>query len=84
MFKFSLGEELKDGISSLVGFAIGRTEYMTGCRQYLVKPPGLDKDGKPRESFWFDEDRLVATGNKYNIEVEAPGGPNLESAAMKK
>lgn len=58
MFKFNLGEVLKDKITGFQGVAIGRTEYLTGCTHYGLCSQIL-KDGKPIEWEWIDEFRLV-------------------------
>jgi hypothetical protein len=57
-FKFAIHDKVRDPITTLQGVVIGRAEYLS-YTQYLVQPNGLDKDGKPFESFWLDEDRLA-------------------------
>jgi len=77
-----LGSEVKDIVSGFAGVATVRSEYLNGCVRYAVDPGGLDKDGKPKESFYFDEQQLVVvsevTETTKHLQKEAPrsvGGP---------
>jgi hypothetical protein len=54
----SIGSRVKDTINGYAGLAVGRIEYLNGCRQFLVKPEELDKDGKPQDGVWIDEQNL--------------------------
>jgi len=54
----NLGDKVKDRINGFEGIVTGRTEYLYGCIRVLVDPTDLDKDGKPREMQWLDEDRV--------------------------
>ena len=58
MTKVSIGCRVTDIINGFTGLTTGRLEYLNGCRQFLVKPEGLDKDGKPIEGIWIDEQTL--------------------------
>lgn len=53
----ALGSEVRDTITGFTGIVTARTSYITGCDRYSVQPP-LDKDGKYRESYAFDEPLL--------------------------
>jgi hypothetical protein len=53
-----IGDRVRDRINGFQGIATGRTEYINGCRQFLVKPDKLDKDGKPIDGLWIDEQNL--------------------------
>jgi len=55
----AMGAKVKDKITGFTGTVTGRTEYITGCAQYLVQPP-IDKEGKFVDARWIDEDRLDA------------------------
>jgi hypothetical protein len=57
-----LGSKVKDSITGFSGIATGRAEYLHGCARVLVEPQEL-KDGKPVESQWLDEPRLVVVEN---------------------
>jgi len=67
MFKFELGEVLKDAVTSFTGVCMGRTEYLTGCNHYGLLSQKLKDDGEPRDYNWFDEQRLIITGKKVAI-----------------
>lgn len=81
-FKFALGDTARDVITGLQGVVTGRCEYLTGCTQYLVQPPGADKQGQPKGSHWVDEGKLDAVAGKKRV-VLAPapnGGPQANEA----
>lgn len=67
-----LGDVGVDVITRFRGRVVGRVEYVTGCRQFLLA--GESKDGKPGESVWFDEDRVLV------VEDEPIGFPIRENA----
>jgi hypothetical protein len=58
MTKISLGCRVTDTVNGFTGLVTGRLEYLNGCRQFLVKPEALDKDGKPQDGIWIDEQYL--------------------------
>ena len=68
MAKFkTLGIEVVDQITGLVGVTTGLASYITGCDQYLIQPQG---DGtKYPEASWIDEGRLVATARGIVIKI---------------
>ena len=74
-FKFELGQEVKDKYSSVVGLIMSRTQYFTGCIQYSVFIPSLDKDGYPKDWLAYDEARLVKTKVAAKKSKGSPGGP---------
>lgn len=75
IFKFELGAKAKDNISGFTGTVTGRTEYMTGCKQYLVE--ASSKENAPAEAQWIDEGRLdVIQEAKPIPEPETRGGPH--------
>lgn len=53
-----LGNKVKDNITGFTGIATGRTEWLYGCARICIEPQEL-KDGKPIDSCWFDEQRVV-------------------------
>lgn len=63
MFKHELGASASDIITGFKGTIIGRTEYIGGCYQYLIVPK-VSKDGKYKDSFWLDENRLKVSKKK--------------------
>lgn len=59
--QFDHGDEAKDQITGFTGIITGFARYITGCDQYCLSPQGLDKDGKPQDGRWFDENRIEMT-----------------------
>lgn len=77
-----MGVEVKDRVTGLRGIITGKTEYINGCVQWLVKPP-VDKDGKLVDGCWIDTVQLEVVGqgiskpeNTEDVAKEGPGGPN--------
>ena len=77
-----MGTTLKDIISGFEGVVTYRVEHITGCDNYGLMPKGLDKDGNPRETKQFDENRLEPVDEKIVTLVpkeekkkQLPGGP---------
>jgi len=61
-----LGSKVRDTLTGFSGIATGRTDWMYGCSRICIEPNKLDKDGKPIELHWFDEQRVEL------IKEEAP------------
>jgi len=57
-FKIVLRASVTDNVTGFSGVVIGRVEYLTGCRQYMVAPR-CKNSSEWAESRWFDEDRLL-------------------------
>ena len=57
MFKFNLGQTVKDKYTDFHGVITARSENLTSVNRYGVQGPYL-KDGKVAEYDWFDEDRI--------------------------
>ena len=79
---FQLGNNYKDRITGFAGVATGHVRYITGCNQVLLAPT-VDKEGKLRESQWFDEQRLEALDGA-TIVLENSGTPGPDKAAPKR
>lgn len=85
----TLGSEVKDTVTGLVGIATCRLEYMNGCERYEIQPQGLTKDGAPKESKWVDVQQIevleTAEEQKEQVKTESkPGGdrcapPNMST-----
>ena len=79
MFKYEIGEILRDKITGFNGVVMVRSEYYTGCTQYGLLPRNLDDKGKISDWEWIDEIRLETLGEKINVSREireqTPGGP---------
>lgn len=71
--KIKLGIMAKDNITGFAGMVTAKAEYLWGCMQFELKPTGLDKDGRPQKSIWFDEERIIPD-NDYK-KVKQTGGP---------
>lgn len=77
-----LGMRVRDVVTGFEGVAIARVEYITGCDQFGVQPPGMDRDGNLIEARYFDYTRLeIVDAEKVafpasDVAVSAdPGGP---------
>lgn len=58
-----LGLKVEDRISGIKGIVQSICFDLYGCIQACVHP-GLDKEGKPRDSYWFDVNRLTLLSKK--------------------
>lgn len=58
-----IGDRVKDSINGFGGIVTGKTEYINGCRQFLVKPEALGSDGKVMDGIWIDEQNLTVVFN---------------------
>lgn len=50
-----LGDRVAHRIHGFSGIVTGITEYLQQCRQVLVTPEKLGKDGNPIGGKWYDE-----------------------------
>ena len=66
-----LGQTVKDTITSLIGTAVARTEWVHGCVRITIQPK-VDKDGKVPDSYTCDEPQVVI------IDTEQPNVPEPE------
>ena len=85
-----LGNEYKDHVTGFKGIATAYIFYITGCRHVELTPKGLDKDGRPKASQWFDESRVdpaseIMKGNLAGYLFGAPGGshPHAEPPTIR-
>ncbi len=58
-----LGMRVEDQVTGFKGVVATVGFDLYGCIQAIVNP-GVDKDGKPRESQWFDVNRLRVVGTE--------------------
>ncbi len=76
--KIPLHAGVVDVITKFSGIVVARCEYLNGCIQYEVQPEGLH-EGKPLETRWFDEQRLVFDPSAPLLSLpeyeKPPGGP---------
>lgn len=61
--KIKLGKKYKDQVTGISGIATAYIVYITGCIHVELSPPGLDKDGKQKQTHWFDESRINPDSN---------------------
>jgi len=54
----SLGSKVRDVYTGFTGIVVSRADYMYGCSRIEVNPMKIGKDGKTRDSEWFEEQRL--------------------------
>ncbi len=64
---------VEDNITSFKGIVTSVSFDLYGCIQAVVNP-GLDREGKPRDSHWFDVSRLKVTSKKPKMTQ-----PNFDS-----
>lgn len=81
MFKFTVGERVKDIITGFVGVIECRTEWLNGCRRYGVRPQKLGKDGAMPDMVQFDEEQLIADGKRLKLPEKAPTGGGKDAIA---
>lgn len=84
-FIFPLGAKAKDVITGFEGIIIGRSDHITGCNTYGLKPK-VDKEGKTVEAEWFDETTIKVVGKGIAIKVvtaKDKGGPLSENPPSK-
>jgi len=56
-FKFKQGAVVRDDVSNFCGIIIGRVEYRSGDKEYLIQAEAIDNDFK--SPHWLGEDRLI-------------------------
>ncbi len=78
------GTQVKEKVTGFKGTVIGYLQYATGCNQYLIVPP-IDKDGKPQDGHWFDEQRVEIIKNSKRISFDnskAKGADNTKKPSV--
>ncbi len=77
-----LGNKVRDTLTGFTGIAVARTEWLHGCSRFAIESPKLDKNGKPTDAQWFDEQRvelLEATKPVVSVVSQAKtGGPQAD------
>ncbi len=80
MRKLELGVKAKDKITGFEGIVIGKTEWLTGCDQVILKAP-VKKDGTVSSGEWVDVGVAEVTGDGIlpkEVQDEKPGGPRKD------
>src|SRR5260221_14316084 len=54
-----LGDRVRDKVTSFTGIACGESRFLAQCRQILVRPEKVGKDGKRIDGEWIDEGQLT-------------------------
>lgn len=80
MEHFELGATYKDKVTGFQGVALGHVRYLTGCNQVLLQP-GIDKDGKIRDSLWFDEQRMERVAKVKPVVLDNSKTPGFDKPA---
>lgn len=74
-FKFDLGSLIKDKITGFQGIITTRSQWISNCNTYGVKPRNLDKDGAPMDVRWFDEPMVdLVEENVFKPVIRKAGG----------
>ena len=75
-FKYKLGQIVRDSISGFEGVVTCRTQWLTNCNTYGVKPQKLKDDGSPMGVEHFDEPTLIEVDPEPQYEEKrSTGGP---------
>ena len=77
IFKFELGDELKDIVSGFRGFVETRIQCLNKCKRYTIQPK-VTKDGTLPDACDIDEQQLIRISKskiKINEEEKIKGGP---------
>jgi len=79
-FKYPLGAKAKDKVTGFEGIIIGRSEWLTGCNTYVLKPKA--KDGEVKSSEYFDEGVIKILKEDAvkpeEVQAEKKGGPRKD------
>jgi hypothetical protein len=75
--QITLGNTVKDKVTSFTGIAVARIEYINGCVQFCVKPK-TSKDGKMPEGEYLDVQQLDFVDNGISLDAEPTGGDQID------
>jgi hypothetical protein len=68
-FLYSQGTYVESLVTGFKGVVTGRSDFLTGCNQYLVTP-SVDKDGKYVDPMWHDEHALRVDETKQQLKLD--------------
>lgn len=78
MFRFELGDQVRETITGYKGHVVSRTQWFNGCIRYGIQGK-LTKDGKVPDIEAFDEQQLelvkAAAPQKTIPPLKQVGGP---------
>jgi hypothetical protein len=73
-----LGDRVKHRIHGFTGVVTGITEYLQQCRQLLITPEKLDKEGNPMKGGWVRR-AVGGSGQVRGLRAESGCGDEGES-----
>jgi len=71
--RIKMGDRIKDSISGFKGIATSKTEWLNGCKRWLISPEELH-DGKPIEAQWFDAEQVALVKSLGPRNAKPSGG----------
>ncbi|MDD4931650.1 MAG: hypothetical protein PHG66_05925 [Candidatus Colwellbacteria bacterium] len=74
MFKHELGVEAVSKVTGMKGIITARSQNLYGCNRYFIQPK-VDKEGKPVDGWWTDEDDVHVKGKGVTAPRKDTGGP---------
>lgn len=75
-----IGNEVKCIITGFKGFVTGKTEYINGCVQFLVKPKTKkNEEDKYPVGSWLDQEQLKVIGEGISLKAREVGGERNDS-----
>lgn len=77
LWKFELGTQVRDIVTSLKGIIDARAEWLNGCLRYSMQPPAKKGAREAPKSFWIDEGQLEEIGPGVALQQERTGGPRV-------
>ena len=77
-----LGDIAKDNITGYKGAVIAITDWLHGCRRLTLQSADM-KDGKPIDTFTFDEPQCSLVKAGVHVSVTRTGGPRPEPAVKR-
>lgn len=69
----------RDKVTGFTGVCIGVVFYATGCNQALLVPE-VDQHGQPRDSHWFDVQRVEVIQSNY-VQIDNGTTPGCDAVA---
>jgi len=78
----TLGKKVEDRVTGRAGVVTGISFDLYGCVQVVLNP-GLDKDGNPLETHWYDIARLRIVDDTTVMDPPDFFGDGVEAAGGK-
>ena len=80
MKTIKLGVKAKDKVTGFTGIVIAKSQWLTGCDTYGLKPKSVKN--QIEDAQWFDEGQIEIIGKGVpikEIKSKKNGGPRLDS-----